>query len=400
MNEKGVGRLSYEELRTLICNYFKKNQKLELNYPSIDYFKEYLKKGSTTTPTFIVETEFGEYDINIPKEDIEKIFRSFLADRKCELTSFEYEDEIYFSYTYDPNIDQKPEEKVKLDLTYKGRLDYDSLRDIVYHYYKVNKGIQLTSISTEYLIDKLAKNVNNQPLFIKQGESGETRIDISKEDINEIIKSYLASKNYKLLDLDYGDKVIFRYKQGVEQETMKAVQTYEPKEIVQEVKTTPVSKESIPPVETPEESEVIIEEPIPVKDEELERMKREDRRFTIIQRERAMSEAQKGKNRSALMAGACILGASAASFLSGQDIHQVLQHEMDAIYSWEALGQYIQDLGPLTTLLAVGAGGFIAKYLKDSKKFKKAQQEFVDFNASLEKTNTAELGGNENDKSR
>jgi hypothetical protein len=79
---------------------------------------------------------------------------------------------------------------------------------------------------------------------------------------------------------------------------------------------------------------------------------------------------------------------------------QVLQHELNAIYSWEALGQYLQDLGPMTTLLAAGAGGFIAKYFKNSRKFKQAQQEFEDFNASLENTNTNELGGNENAKSR
>jgi|GEM_PF-5183819 len=134
--------------------------------------------------------------------------------------------------------------------------------------------------------------------------------------------------------------------------------------------------------------------------DELTRMAREKRKFTILQRERAMNDAQRAKNRSAIMAGICILGAAVAIYFNGQDVNQVLQHELNAIYSWDALGQYIQDLGPLTTLLSAGAGGFIAKYFKNSRKLKQAQNEFVDFNNSLENTKTEELGGNENAKSR
>lgn len=132
-------------------------------------------------------------------------------------------------------------------------------------------------------------------------------------------------------------------------------------------------------------------------EEELAKMARENRKFTILQRERAMSDAQKARNKSAIMAGVCILGAAVAAF-NGQDVNTVLQHELDSIYSWEALGQYFQDLGPLTTMLCASTGAFINKYFKNSKKFKQAQNEFIDFNASLENTQT--LGGNENAKSR
>lgn len=134
--------------------------------------------------------------------------------------------------------------------------------------------------------------------------------------------------------------------------------------------------------------------------QEVAQMQKENRKFTILQRERAMNDAQRAKNRSAILAGVCILGAAVAVYFNGQDMQQVLQHELNAIYSWEALGQYLQDLGPITTLLAAGAGGFIAKYFKNSKKFKQAQNELIDFNASLENVNTNELGGNGNAKSR
>lgn len=117
----------------------------------------------------------------------------------------------------------------------------------------------------------------------------------------------------------------------------------------------------------------------------------EKRKFSILKREKAMDDIQKAKNRSAIMAGICILGATVAVCFNGQDLHEVLQHELSALYSWESLGQYFRDLGPLTTVLSVGAGGFITKYFKNSMKLKQAQNEFINFNNSLENEQT--LGG-------
>ena len=108
------------------------------------------------------------------------------------------------------------------------------------------------------------------------------------------------------------------------------------------------------------------------------------RTFSILKRERQMNDAKRAKNKAAIMAGICILGASAAFYFNNQDLSAVISHELNAIYSWEALGQYLNDLGPLTTLLSVGAAGFISKYLKNSKKLKQAQNDFEDFNNSLE----------------
>lgn len=108
------------------------------------------------------------------------------------------------------------------------------------------------------------------------------------------------------------------------------------------------------------------------------------RTFSILKCERQMNNAKRAKNKAAIMAGICILGASVAFYFNNQDLSAVISHELNAIYSWEALGQYLNDLGPLTTLLSVGAAGFISKYLKNSKKLKQAQNDFEDFNNSLE----------------
>ncbi len=118
--------------------------------------------------------------------------------------------------------------------------------------------------------------------------------------------------------------------------------------------------------------------------ERLSSQTNQKRKFSILKRERQMNGAKRAKNKAAIMAGICILGASVAAYFNNQDLSTMISHELNAIYSWEALGQYLNDLGPLTTLLSVGAAGFISKYLKNSKKLKQAQNDFEDFNNSLE----------------
>lgn len=419
MNEDFNGRITYEDLRQIIFDYFKKNQGIELGSTSIDYLKGKLMGNDDQRPFFIIRNEFGETRFDISKEDIQKVFSSYLSSKGCELSSIEYGSSVGFKYKQNSEIDLSKEEKVELDITYDGKMEYTALRQMIFDYYKENKGIQLGSISIDYLESKMTGGGlnNSQPFFIMKDEMGEKRFDITQEEMQEILTAYLAKKNYELTDLKFGSSVEFKYKQRkqpkkiVEQEiTDLGVRINESEEIIRDgvahASTHLVADDVLHFSPPKEETKQEMSQPAqsqPVQDDSLQqlaRMEREKRKFTILQRERAMSDAQKAKNRSALLAGVCILGAAAAVNFNGQDISQVLQHELNAIYSWKALGQYLQDLGPMTTLLAAGAGGFIAKYFKNSIKFKKAQQEFIDFNASLEKNNTNELGGNENAKSR
>ncbi len=403
INTNLKGRINYSNLRQIIFDYFKETQGVQLSSISIGYLQDALISGESNQHFFIRNDGFGEARFDISKEDIEKIFKSFLASKDCELTStLEYGkyDTITFDYKPNSNIKNemsKPENKVELDLIYDGSIQYEELRQIIFDHYKKTQGVQLSSISISYLQEKLLGGNSNQPFFIRNDGFGETRFDIPKEEIQEILKSYLASKGFELIGLEYAGMVGIKYKEVKNNEQEKkndGTQINGTGEVISDGKVTSLQLEGdIPYFEPPKE-------PMLVRDEELEKMAREKRKFTILQRERTMNEAQKGKNRSAVMAGLCILGAAVAVYFNGQDVHQVLQHELNAIYAWEALGQYMKDLGPLTTLLAAGTGGFIAKYFKHSKKFKQAQNEFIDFNNSLENVNTEELGGNEHAKSR
>ena len=419
------GKINYSSLRQVIFDYFKQTQGLELGSVSIGYLQDKLAHSSEPRPFFIVNGEFEETRFDISKEDIEKVFKSFLASKGYELTSsLEFGDYDTITFTYKSNSEiknemNKPENKVELDLTYDGSIKYEDLRQIIFDHYKNTKGIELGSISIDYLQNKLTGQNSNQPFFIKKDKFGETRFDIPQEEIQEILKSHLASKGYELTELNYDNRVEFKYKKvkkNEQEKTVNGVQINESGEIIRDGKASSLQLEGdVPHFDPPkneslskEQSKVLLKqvkteqkvEPMHVKDDELERMAREKRKFTILQRERAMSEAQKGKNRSAIMAGICIVSAVAAVHFNGQDVNQILQHELNAIYSWESLGQYIQDLGPLTTLLAAAAVEFINKYMKHSKKLENAQHEFEDFNASLENTNVQKLGGNENAKSR
>ena len=133
-------------------------------------------------------------------------------------------------------------------------------------------------------------------------------------------------------------------------------------------------------------------------------MARENRKFTILKRERAMSKAQKGKTTASIAAGLCILGAGTAAYLGAIDIPQMIQQQIASFYSWEALAQNMKDLGPLTTLLTASSFAFMVKYAINSIALKKAQEEFIDFNASLETNKLGgenkELGGEEDARAR
>ena len=212
------GRINYSSLRQIIFDYFKQTQGLELGSVSIGYLQDKLAHNSEPRPFFTINGEFGETRFDISKEDIEKVFKSFLASKNCELTSnleFGDHDTITFAYKSNPEIKNemnKPENKVELDLTYDGSIKYEDLRQIVFDHYKNTKGIELGSISIGYLQDKLTGQNSNQPFFIRKDEFGETRFDIPQEEIQEILKSYLASKGYELTDLNYDNRVEFKYK--------------------------------------------------------------------------------------------------------------------------------------------------------------------------------------------
>ena len=125
----------------------------------------------------------------------------------------------------------------------------------------------------------------------------------------------------------------------------------------------------------------------------------EQRSFTILHRERVVNKEERARNRSALFAGACTLATAVSVYFQGADPTQVIQHELQALTSWNAFGQYLNDLGPITTLLASAAGGFVAKWFHHSRRFREAQEELNEIHNIIEEHDN-ELGGNNNARTR
>jgi len=263
-----------------------------------------------------------------------------------------------------------------VDLKYIKSINYFELSQMVINYYK-EKNIDIKSHPD--IIGPALVNTGNayKGFWIKNSDTDkDEQVYISGEDIKEVLNFYLSSQGAEFIDVTYGSLVDIAYKKKkVMQDDINDQNIEKNKEIIQETELTENNSH-----------------------EELARMARENRKFTILQRERDLNETQKAKNRSAIIAGICIIGAATSMYFNGQDLNAVIQQELNAIYSWEALAQYVQNLGPLTTLLSAGAGAFMARYMKNSRKFRQVQNDIIDFNASLE--NIQNLGGNEDVKSR
>jgi hypothetical protein len=211
MSEVFNVQINYEKLREIILNYFKENQNLELGFLSIDILKRNLRDDESTK-YFSLKHELGEAKFDISKEDIQIIIKSYLASKNCELLDIKYDDEVSFSYKQNQNINQDNIEKVNLNLTYKGSVGYELLRQLVFDYYMNVKGLKINSTSIQILRDKLKGN-NTPKFFILNNEFGESRFDVSKEDIIKLFKAYLAGKNCELTEINFEDEVIFKFKE-------------------------------------------------------------------------------------------------------------------------------------------------------------------------------------------
>lgn len=133
------------------------------------------------------------------------------------------------------------------------------------------------------------------------------------------------------------------------------------------------------------------EAPRPQQEPRSNREERNERRFNIIRRERAVSDSQRARNRDAFLAATMILATIASiKFNQNLDVQQLLQHEMNALYSWQSFLQYIQDLGPLTTLLTASSVGLVSRFTRRNRELRQARQELQDYT----RVYGEELGGN------
>lgn len=125
------------------------------------------------------------------------------------------------------------------------------------------------------------------------------------------------------------------------------------------------------------------------------------RLFTIRKREKAMSEDQKAKNKSALIAGLCTLTALTSGQFSGI-LDAFFNHELKTLSENADSSTYVW--GAIGALSAIGACVFLSKYFNFSETFKDVRSLFVDMNRNsdldLNSPDDNNLGGEKNAKTK
>lgn len=102
------------------------------------------------------------------------------------------------------------------------------------------------------------------------------------------------------------------------------------------------------------------------------------RRLKIKEINRTLSEEHKKKSMFAIASGVCFAGLMVATHFSGVDMSQAVQTEIQALSSFDALKKYLGTFTPAMWGAMIATAGSLSKYIKHSKAYKKADNEFYD----------------------
>ena len=102
------------------------------------------------------------------------------------------------------------------------------------------------------------------------------------------------------------------------------------------------------------------------------------RRLKIKSINNRLSEENKKKSMFAIASGVCFAGLMVATHFSGIDVNQAVQTEIQALSSFEALKEYLGTFTPAMWGTMIATVTSYSKYIKHSKKYKDANQEFYD----------------------
>lgn len=101
-----------------------------------------------------------------------------------------------------------------------------------------------------------------------------------------------------------------------------------------------------------------------------------ERRIKIKVIQDTLTEEQKKKRGYAIASGVFFAGALAAVHFSGMDPDQVIQAEMQALNSFDALKEYLSYFTPAIWGALIAAVGSLSQSIKHKKRYKEADKEF------------------------
>lgn len=203
-----TGSFSYEKLREVIVNYYKRKG-VQLVYPSIDYLKDYLRNSGTTLDYFRISNGDDTSVLNMSNEMVRLFVNKIVTEMGLEFKDVRFGDkvEVRYGLAQDLNINVS-EEKSDLEMDdfssgvqeFSTSINYDRLRELVKEYFKVNKGLELGTISIDYLSEFLVSG-HGQAFWVVNTQLGEARFNIPKEQLVALIGEYIKEQGYELSDV-------------------------------------------------------------------------------------------------------------------------------------------------------------------------------------------------------
>lgn len=400
MEKEYKSEMNYNKLIVIIKNYYLNKKGIKLSFPSSDYLKDKLteKNSMNPSPFFSMQNELGTTHFDLSKEEIEIILKEYLKENNYEYIDVNYDRNVEITYKINEknNINEETINTEKIDnKEYNSKMEYNSLVSIIVNYYKTTKNIDLRYASTIYLKDKLTKrnNMNSSPFFLMQNELGETKFDISPEEINEILTNYAEINNFEFKDVSYNDKVEVTYIIKKQNISNKITQENEPPIIDNNEVITPVDNSNLglkldvqstsinqdTDIEEKENPILNNESSLDTKEEKEPNYERailanqlSERSFKLKQIKNQIDDNKRKTRVAAIMTAIFGAGAMAATYYSGMDTEAAIQAEISAVNSWEAFKEYLSYITPAITLTLVGFVSSLDKYIKDKKAYKKA----------------------------
>lgn len=383
MDEEKQVNMSYNELCDIIKKYYKeKNIELDLmsNYSLISNIV-YKKEAK---PIFITRGDLGLVRFTLSLDDLNTLIIREYAQKNYEVIGdILYDEEgIKFTCITNTNAKEKECDYSLSNITYSSSMSYDLVRQLANEYYHKEYSQRLVFIDLRELESILREG---KDLVTLNNESDFVTIPFIK--IKEILIGYINDKGFKVKGLSFDNQILLSLEES-------------PKEEKQKVEVVPTRFEEITPyninfeepVKKPEKKETTEEDSVdnedladlqslialPVHDASNDTLldyESVNYRRKIHAIKVAIEEAEKKKRKYAILS--LILAACSAVVITTKrnEMNKSVLEELEAFETWPTTIEYIEELGPLATILPVATGCSLYQYNKNRRLVKRLRKE-------------------------
>lgn len=121
------------------------------------------------------------------------------------------------------------------------------------------------------------------------------------------------------------------------------------------------------------------------------------RTFTVLQRERAITEEERRRNAALIAVGGFMLGAALYLYSKDTTVLQAIEHGAEILSttnSWGEFLKYFVDVGLVPTALIGAATGMLRRVLRHHEQYTNASHEAEDAEEARRRVHRDEFGGN------